>query len=66
MATTEPASRSAHKSSAAAERVVPSLAEIEAGAKDQGGPLLFLPGVPGAAEYDGGFNAPILWNSNFS
>src|SRR6266571_1766883 len=27
--------------------------------------FFFFQDVPGAAEYDGGFNAPILWNSNF-
>ncbi len=43
----------------------PSLAEIERARRTKADRFFFFQDVPGAAEYDGGFNAPILWNSNF-
>src|SRR5260370_39552247 len=44
----------------------PSPAEIERAARrTKADRFFFFRDVPGAAEYDGSFNAPIPWNSNF-
>ena len=44
---------------------VPTGAEIERTRSTKSDRLVVFRGVPGAAEYDAGFNAPMLWNSNF-
>jgi putative pyruvate formate lyase activating enzyme len=44
---------------------VPGCAEIDRTRSTKADRLFFFGEVPGPAEYDAGFNAPMLWNSNF-
>jgi putative pyruvate formate lyase activating enzyme len=44
---------------------VPTAAELRGARTTKADRFFFFEEVPGEADYDGAFNAPILWNSNF-
>jgi len=44
----------------------PTQAELKRARKTKADPFFWFDEVPGAATYKGKFNAPMLWNSNFS
>jgi putative pyruvate formate lyase activating enzyme len=44
---------------------MPTAAELARARRTKADRFFFFANVPAAADYDGSFNAPILWNSNF-